>query len=111
MIDYWRIEREWVGKYIHHRNLLNKGRNELSWFTDILKIFGVAGGIAFSDAIVGNWVMLIIAAIIYLLVCYGVGFWWEKRHHFETENEWGNERNPFVKEVLSNKKSIGRLTR
>lgn len=94
-----KIEREWVGKYIHHRNLLNKGRNELSWFTDVLKIFGVAGGLAYAELIRENLLFLAMSAMVYLFMCYMVGWWWETRHHFDLESEWGNERNPLTSDI------------
>ena len=94
-----------IDAYIHHRNLLNKGRGEISWFSEILKIFGVIGGIAFAPIVAENLILLLIGAATYLGLCYVVGWWWEVRRYYHRESEWGNKRNPLADDIRAAIKS------
>lgn len=99
MVNWIKLEREWVGKYIHHRNLLGKGRGELSWLTDALKIFGWIGALAAIDVVRTQIEWFYLSIIGYLAISYLIGWYWDKRHHFDLESEWGNERNPTIQDI------------
>lgn len=94
-----KAEREWVGKYIHHRNLLNKGRGELSYIEMALKLVAIPYGLAFAENIKQNPYALLFGVLGYMALCYFIGWWWDKRHHFDQENEWGNQRNPLANDI------------
>lgn len=98
-MNWLKLEREWVGKYIHHRNLFNKGKGELSWLTFIIQLLGLPWLFVFAEELKKNWLLLIAAALTYASFCYLIGWYWEKRRHFDLENEWGNERNPMLKKI------------
>ena len=97
-----KLTNDLIGWYIHHRNLLNKGRGEIAWLVDMIKTVALGTAmvaIIFPGSLAGKEALIFIFALAYLGICYSVGWWWEIRRYYQRENDWQNERNPFNQEI------------
>lgn len=108
-------------KYIHHRNLYDKGQSELGVFKNLISYQAVLVTYLSADNLlvkfgldVPIWFVfagLAMAVILKIFVQWSVGWWWDKNQVFPKEADWSNLRNPVqkaVNEQLLNGKGIER---
>lgn len=82
-------------KYIHHRNHVSKGSNELAFLRQPVQVVLLAK-IAYKNIPTYALVGLVIA---YLIGCKAFGWLWDKNKGYDFEAEWGNIRNPTIKYI------------
>jgi hypothetical protein len=91
---------KWKRIFIDVRNRYSKGWAEINFFRYIIQM-GLLIDIwlrSHGIEIVPMW-FWIIAIITYFVLCWYIGYLWDKAHMYQLESEWGNKRNPFVKEM------------
>jgi len=95
------ITQKQIQAYIHHRNLLNKGKGELEWAKNIIQIaaLGAVGFKVFGFSNTVSLMLSLISGFLYLVVSYFLGWWWEKRKAFDVEARWSMQRNPDIQEI------------
>ena len=86
-------------KYIHHRNLLVRGQIELGIILSLVNT-GMLLGI-FLKAVLGvstSWTFLItISSVLIVGICeYFFGWFYERKHLFDLENDWLTDRTPLL---------------
>ena len=89
-------------KFIRHKNYLAKGIGESGHVRSLVYIVVGAGGMTGA---LDFWQMISIG-IIYIITSYVFGFAWDKYKLYDEEAEFGNERNPFVKEMRAMEKRL-----
>jgi len=87
------IKKEHIEKYITFRNYFNKGRGETNWLKDSAKdaVYVLA-----AIYILGNesWLYYLLFGLYgaYLVFCFWLGYWWDKKKAYNIENDWGFKR-------------------
>lgn len=90
--------------YITQKVRLEKGIAELNFVRYIGTIYVlIAASAFFRNYKLSNRFYALIGIFIFFF-CWGIGYAWDKFKLFHAEAEFGNKRNPFVKQMLSNRK-------
>ena len=93
------IKKAWV----HHRQLLARGRDEIGLFLSVIQI-SLLGGLFVKSLIQvsSKLVFLIVAGVFILLVLmqYFIGYLMDKSKIIENYIGWNASRNPLFKEIL-----------
>lgn len=99
-----------VNTYIHHRNLYNKGENEVSFIRRLVSFQPLMLMWLFlRDLFPGlpTWIVIIaipIVVILKTLINWYVGYMWDRKQFFDNENNWQNKRNPVMRIIEENLK-------
>lgn len=105
----------WIGLYIHHRNLYNKGQGELGFFKTLVNVPSLMMFWLFVRSLVPEfpfWLFISSVPVlmgIKIISNWVVGWWWDKHDFYDRESDWGNNRNPIQKaisETLLNGKGL-----
>jgi len=97
------IERS-LEKYILIRNYCGAGRGHLEWIINAFKmgVYVIAGlyfcGIDVRKA-EGNPILLMGLSFGFLIICFFLGWGWDKIKGYEAEAEFGNKRNRLAQEI------------
>ena len=98
----------WMLVYIHHRNLYNKGQNELGFFKTLVNVPSLMVFWLFVRSIVPDfplWLFIVGCPVlmgIKITSNWVVGLWWEKHDFYDREADWSNTRNPISKAISEN---------
>lgn len=88
--------------YVHNRNQLNKGVQELYYFKQIGQYL-MAGAVIlklFMDPDASIYVFVLIATgILFVATSWIIGKGWDKVNGYEIESAWGNARNTLTKDL------------
>lgn len=103
------ISEELIRKYVTFRNYFNKGSGEINWIKNIGKDFVYLLAALFLIGSYGEklWVQVgaVLFFVLYLVVCFVIGFWWDKRRFFVIENDWGTARSSLRHLMKNDRKS------
>jgi hypothetical protein len=99
--DKKKVER-YVVLYIHHRNLYNKGANEVAFFksfanTQMYILWWLFARNVWPDLPV--WLFLTVVPVVVLVKIFFnwlVGYWWDRNDLYDRESDWSNKRNPVM---------------
>ena len=95
----------WVDRYIHHRNLYNKGEGEIGFARRLVGIQPLMLSWLFVKNLfpaLPNWVVIVaipVVIVLKIVANWTMGYVWEKKHFFEREQTWGNQRNILAKQI------------
>jgi len=98
-------------RYIHHRNLLQRGQQEIALYIAIFNVSMLLS--VFLRTIMhlrATWIAFIVVMCIIgiLVTCYIFGWIYNKRGLFQSEAKWFTFRNPDIQEILHDVKAIKR---
>jgi len=110
-----------LDRYIHHRNLYNKGQAELGFFRNLVSYQAILVTYLAVDRIlaklgwsVSMWIIFMVLALLVVLKVgfqWYVGYWWDKHQVFDREADWGNKRNLITKAISQKLLDGGGLNR
>jgi hypothetical protein len=78
-----------------HKAYFEKGLSITSYAKYLIAFFGLASGDLFSTIILG---------LVYIPICYSIGWFWFKKEFAKAELEVTNRINPFVEEMRNSHK-------
>ena len=99
-------------RYIHHRNLLRRGQQEIGLYIAIFNVSMLLS--VFLRTIMhlrATWIAFCVVACIIgiLTICYIFGLIYNKRGLFQIESKWLTARNPDIQEILNDVQEIKRI--
>lgn len=98
-------------RYIHHRNLLQRGQQEIALYIAIFNVSMLLS--VFLRTIMhlrATWIAFIVVMCIIgiLATCYIFGWIYNKRGLFQVESKWLTSRNPDIQQIKDDVKAIKR---
>ena len=94
-----------MGLYIHHRNLYNKGENEIGFVRRLIGFQPLMITWLFIKSLfpgLPNWIIIAaipLAVVSKIVANWVLGYLWDKRQLFDAETTWSNERNKLAKSI------------
>lgn len=82
-----------IDYYITIRNYMNKGMGETNHVKYITYLLSIGWGFS------GDFGNILAVGFAYIVASFFIGALWDKFGYYKREAEWGNRRNPFVKDM------------
>ena len=90
-------------RYVHHRNLLRRGQQEIGLYITIFNMAMLFSVFLRTMLHLQGKVIIVLTVlcmVIILMICYAVGWVYNRRKLFESESKWLTARNPDIQDIL-----------
>ena len=96
-------------RYIHHRNLLKRGQQEIALYIAIFNVSMLLS--VFLRTIIhlrATWIAFIVGMCVLgiLSICYIFGWIYNKRGLFQSDSKWNSVRNPDLQAIKNKVEDI-----